>query len=47
MNSIYLEIKKVIILGIDSEYLCKFKPGLNLIWGDMDSGKSSILNLVA
>ncbi|GIU15710.1 hypothetical protein TUM4261_33150 [Shewanella sp. c952] len=46
MNSIYLEFKKLTIIGVDKKYQCKFESGLNLIWGDMDSGKSSILNLI-
>ncbi|WP_395949695.1 hypothetical protein ACFWHB_06330 [Aeromonas mytilicola subsp. aquatica] len=46
MENIYLEFKKLIIVGINKTYECSFKPGLNIIWGDMDSGKSSILNLI-
>jgi len=46
MNSISLIINKVIIIGIDRDYECEFREGLNFIWGDMDSGKSSILNLI-
>jgi len=33
-------------VGVNKEYICTFENGLNLIWGDMDSGKSSILNLI-
>lgn len=46
MENIYLNFKRLIIIGIDRNYTCDFKPGLNLIWGDLDSGKSSILNLI-
>jgi NAD-dependent SIR2 family protein deacetylase len=46
MNKIKMEFKRLIIVGIDREYCCSFQPGLNLIWGDLDSGKSSILNLI-
>ena len=46
MNKIYLEFKKLTIVGVDKKYECEFHNGLNLIWGDMDSGKSSILNLI-
>lgn len=46
MENIYLEFRKLIIVGINKTYECSFKPGLNIIWGDMDSGKSSILNLI-
>ncbi|WP_434930314.1 hypothetical protein ACRWQM_13575 [Shewanella sp. HL-SH5] len=46
MDNIYLNFKKLIIIGVNRNYTCDFKPGLNLIWGDLDSGKSSILNLI-
>jgi len=46
MENIYLNFKKLVIIGINKNYTCEFKPGLNLIWGDLDSGKSSILNLI-
>lgn len=46
MNKIKMEFKKLIIVGVDREYQCTFQSGLNLIWGDLDSGKSSILNLI-
>lgn len=42
----YLLVNKLVIQGITNSYEAKFKEGLNLIWGDMDSGKSSILNLI-
>lgn len=46
MDSSYLIINKILIKGIDQVYYCEFEEGLNIIWGDMDSGKSSILNLI-
>ena len=46
MESSYLTVNKVVIKGIEQIYQCKFEQGLNIIWGDMDSGKSSILNLI-
>jgi len=46
MENISLNFKKLVIIGINKNYTCNFKPGLNLIWGDLDSGKSSILNLI-
>lgn len=42
----YLIIRKLVVKGIDSNYEADFKEGLNIIWGDMDCGKSSILNLI-
>jgi hypothetical protein len=46
MEKIYLNFKKLVIIGVNKNYACDFKSGLNLIWGDLDSGKSSILNLI-
>ncbi|MEZ9806909.1 hypothetical protein A9263_05660 [Vibrio cyclitrophicus] len=46
MKNISMIFKKLVIGGVDNEYTCNFYEGLNLIWGDMDSGKSSILNLI-
>jgi hypothetical protein len=45
-TSPYLIITRLIIQGAIKQYEAKFEEGLNLIWGDMDSGKSSILNLI-
>lgn len=42
----YLLINKLVVKGIKSNYTAEFKEGLNIIWGDMDCGKSSILNLI-
>jgi len=46
MESSYLLIERLIVQGIQQQYSCNFTQGVNVIWGDMDSGKSSILNLI-
>jgi hypothetical protein len=45
-TSPYLVVKQLIVQGKSKLYFSKFEEGLNLIWGDVDSGKSSILNLI-
>ena len=45
-TSPYLVVQQLIVHGKSKLYISKFEEGLNLIWGDMDSGKSSILNLI-
>ena len=45
-TSPYLIVQRLIVQGKSKSYYSKFEEGLNLIWGDMDSGKSSILNLI-
>lgn len=45
-SSPYLVVLRLIIQGVTKNYESKFEEGLNLVWGDMDSGKSSILNLI-
>jgi DNA repair exonuclease SbcCD ATPase subunit len=42
----YIIVQRLIIQGTVKHYVTKFEEGLNLIWGDMDTGKSSILNLI-
>ncbi|NNA22467.1 AAA family ATPase [Pseudomonas lundensis] len=42
----YLLVKKLVVKGVGSSYEAVFQKGLNVIWGDMDCGKSSILNLI-
>lgn len=46
MQNSYLIVNKIVIVGVEEVYVCDFAEGLNVIWGDMDSGKSSILNLI-
>lgn len=45
-NSPFLLIERLVLRGLKKTYEARFEKGLNLIWGDMDSGKSSILNLI-
>jgi hypothetical protein len=45
-NSPYLIIRLLLIQGPTNDYRFEFAEGVNLIWGDMDCGKSSILNLI-
>lgn len=45
-RSPYIFVKRLVIYGLDTSYEATFKDGINLIWGDMDCGKSSILNLI-
>ena len=44
MNSIL--VNKLIVVGIRKNYTVEFYPGVNIIYGDSTTGKSSILNLV-
>ncbi|UBZ06384.1 AAA family ATPase [Salegentibacter mishustinae] len=41
-----LIINHLILKGHRKDYFVPFQPGLNIIYGDSDTGKSSILNLV-
>ncbi|MVX66916.1 exonuclease SbcC [Clostridium chromiireducens] len=41
-----LIINKLILVGRDKNYTVNFDVGLNIIHGDSDTGKSSILNLI-
>ena len=45
-KSPYIIVKNIHLQGLNKSYFAEFKPGLNVIWGDMDTGKSSILNLI-
>lgn len=42
----YLLVEHLILKGARKNYEATFTEGLNIVWGDMDSGKSSILNLI-
>lgn len=41
-----LVLHKLVLVGARKNYEVKFHEGLNIIYGDFDTGKSSILNLV-
>ncbi|MDR6551906.1 hypothetical protein [Paenibacillus qinlingensis] len=41
-----LIINKLILVGREKDYQINFSKGLNIIYGDSDTGKSSILNLI-
>ena len=41
-----LIIKKLILIGHRKNYEVPFFPGVNIIYGEEDSGKSSILELI-
>ncbi|WP_298187583.1 AAA family ATPase [uncultured Pseudomonas sp.] len=41
-----LIVHRLILMGIDGIYEAKFKLGLNIIWGSMDSGKSTIPHMI-
>lgn len=41
-----LQINKLILVGREKNYSVSFSNGLNIIYGDSDTGKSSILNLI-
>jgi len=39
-------IKKLILVGYRKNYKVSFHPGVNIIYGDSDTGKSSILRII-
>jgi predicted nucleic acid-binding Zn-ribbon protein len=41
-----IKLRKLILVGTRKDYIVKFRAGLNIIYGDSDTGKSSILNLI-
>lgn len=41
-----LKINKLVLLGFRKNYIIPFHPGVNIIYGDADTGKSSILRIV-
>jgi len=41
-----LLIKQLILIGTRKNYIVPFNPGVNIIYGEEDSGKSSILELI-
>ncbi|MEZ8063307.1 MULTISPECIES: hypothetical protein [Vibrio] len=46
-NSPSIIIEQLRVIGINKNYDINFKEGVNIIWGDLDCGKSSILNLIS
>ena len=42
----YLQISKLILVGYRKNYEIKFNPGVNIVYGDSDTGKSSILEFI-
>ena len=41
-----LLINQLIVVGRNKNYTVNFNPGVNIIYGDSATGKSSILNLI-
>lgn len=39
-------VEKLVIVGTRKNYIVSFNPGVNIIYGDITTGKSSILNLI-
>jgi len=46
MNSNDLQIDRLILVGYRKNYTVPFYPGVNIIYGDADTGKSSILKII-
>ncbi|KOE91495.1 AAA family ATPase [Vibrio parahaemolyticus] len=46
-NSPSLIVRKLTVLGTRKNYEIEFDSGINIIWGDLDCGKSSILSLIS
>ncbi|EES8250330.1 AAA domain protein, partial [Escherichia coli EC1735] len=42
----YLNINSLILVGVRKNYVTTFYKGLNVIYGDSDTGKSSILEFI-
>ena len=42
----YINIKRLILVGVRKNYTIGFNPGVNIIYGDSDTGKSSILEFI-
>lgn len=42
----YLRIERLILVGVRKNYIIRFDEGLNIIHGDSDTGKSSILEFI-
>ena len=46
IKTLKLKINYLILVGTNKDYVVPFDSGLNIIYGDSDTGKSSILNLI-
>lgn len=46
IKTLKLKVNYLILVGINKNYIVPFDNGLNIIYGDSDTGKSSILNLI-
>ncbi|WP_338840572.1 hypothetical protein [Flavobacterium ginsenosidimutans] len=46
IKTLKLKINFLILVGSSKDYIVPFDTGLNIIYGDSDTGKSSILNLI-
>ncbi|WP_379143578.1 hypothetical protein [Paenibacillus sp. sgz500992] len=46
VSSPSLFVEKLVIVGRKKNYIVSFTKGLNIIYGDSDTGKSSILNII-
>ena len=44
--SSYLKVNRLILVGVRKIYITKFGSGVNIIYGDSDTGKSSILEFI-
>ena len=44
--SSHLQISRLILVGHRKNYVIKLNPGLNIIYGDSDTGKSTILEFI-
>lgn len=45
--SSYLSIIRLILVGARKNYVIPFNPGVNIVYGDSDTGKSSILEFIS
>ncbi|RRN71137.1 hypothetical protein EI200_11825 [Peribacillus simplex] len=45
-TSPFLFVEKLVVVGRNKNYVVPFDKGLNIVYGDFDTGKSSIVNLI-